>query len=378
MTFQVVRVGSTRWLSYNVPRAKRPIMLSFDISRPRKLSTRTASQIQIHNSAIHTSQTRPLQTRTSFIHAARIHTSNARQHEKEKDMRNADPKVSDIGRAIEDDFATIRDCYATPKHPIVLAHGLFGFDEFRIAGNLLPAVQYWRGITDALRAKGIEVIMTSVPASGSIEERAAVLGEDIAAKANGKSVNIIAHSMGGLDARFMISRLQPQNVEVLSLTTIATPHRGSAFADYCFEESWWHGMIPGLIRKLNEVGISTGAFMQLTRKYMNEEFNPKTPDDERVRYFSYGATCDPKLWSAFRKSHGIVRKVEGPNDGLVSVESSRWGTYKGTLVGVSHLDLINWTNRVRWAVGELTGNTRKFNAIAFYLDIADMLAKEGL
>lgn len=267
---------------------------------------------------------------------------------------------------------------ATPKHPIVLAHGLFGFDEVRIAGSLLPAVQYWRGITDALRSKGIEVIIASVPASGSIEERAAVLGQDIAAKANGKSVNIIAHSMGGLDARFMISRLQPQNVEVLSLTTIATPHRGSAFADYCFDESWWHGMIPGMIRRLNEVGISTGAFTQLTRKYMSEEFNPKTPDDSSVRYFSYGATFEPKLWSAFRKSHGIVKRVEGPNDGLVSVESSRWGTYKGTLVGVSHLDLINWTNRLRWAVWEMTGGVRKFNAIAFYLDIADMLAKEGL
>ncbi|KAB8290767.1 hypothetical protein EYC80_008404 [Monilinia laxa] len=232
-------------------------------------------------------------------------------------MRNADPKVSDIGRAIEDDFATIKDCYATPKNPIVLAHGLFGFDEFRIAGSLLPAVQYWRGITDALRAKGIEVIIASVPASGSIEERAAVLGQGIAAKANGKSVNIIAHSMGGLDARFMISRLQPQNVEVLSLTTIATPHRGSAFADYCLDESWWHGMIPGLIKKLNEVGISTGAFTQLTRKYMREEFNPKTPDDKSVRYFSYGATCDPKIWSAFRKSHGVVQRVDGPNDGLI-------------------------------------------------------------
>ncbi|TGO88917.1 hypothetical protein BPOR_0134g00040 [Botrytis porri] len=379
MTFQVARVASIRCLSHNVPRAKRPIMLSFNTARPRKLSTSTTnSQIQIHNSAIHTSQKRIPQPRTSFIHAAGIHTSNVRQHEKEKDMRNADPKVSDIGRAIEDDFATIRDCYATPKHPIVLAHGLFGFDEVRIAGILLPAVQYWRGITNALRAKGIEVIIASVPASGSIEERAAALGEDIAAKANGKSVNIIAHSMGGLDARFMISRLQPPNVEVLSLTTIATPHRGSAFADYCFDESWWHVMIPGLIKKLNEVGISTGAFTQLTRKYMGEEFNPKTPDDQSVRYFSYGATCDPKLWSAFRKSHGIVQKVEGPNDGLVSVESSRWGTYKGTLVDVSHLDLINWTNRLRWLVWELTGNVRKFNAIAFYLDIADMLAKEGL
>lgn len=87
-------------------------MLSFNTSRPRKLSTRsTDSLIKIYDSAIHTSQKRIPQTRISFIYAAGIHTSNARQHEKEKDMRNADPKVSDIGRAIEDDFATIRDCY---------------------------------------------------------------------------------------------------------------------------------------------------------------------------------------------------------------------------------------------------------------------------
>lgn len=36
----------------------------------------------------------------------------------------------------------------------------------------------------------------------------------------------------GLDARYMISQLKPPGVSVLSLTTIATPHRGSAFADY--------------------------------------------------------------------------------------------------------------------------------------------------
>ena len=104
----------------------------------------------------------------------------------------------------------------------------------------------------------------------------------------------------------------------------------------------------------------------------------------------------------FRLSHKILAEAEGPNDGLVSVASSRWGGdqgYKGTLVGVSHLDLINWTNRLKWLAGEVSGNRRKFNAIAFYLDIAgereskgfgsavvanmaliflDMLAKEGL
>ncbi|KAJ3519516.1 hypothetical protein NM208_g14097 [Fusarium decemcellulare] len=45
-----------------------------------------------------------------------------------------------------------------------------------------------------------------------------------------------------------------------------------------------------------------------------------------------------------------MTQAEGPNDGLVSVESSHWGTYKGTLLGVSHLDLINWSNRVGWTM----------------------------
>ena len=92
---------------------------------------------------------------------------------------------------------------------------------------------------------------------------------------------------------------------------------------------------------------------------MAEKFNPRTPDVEGMRYYSYGATMEPHLLSVFRQSHKIVEKVEGPNDGLVSVESSRWGTYKGTLTHVSHLDLINWTNRWRWYFWELTGHKRK-------------------
>jgi len=81
--------------------------------------------------------------------------------------------------------------------------------------------------------------------------------------------------------------------------------------------------------------------------------------DSCARYYSYGATSDPHFWSMFRQSHRIIQRLEGPNDGLVSVESSKWGTYKGTLQGVSHLDMINWTNRLRWFFWELTGNKRK-------------------
>ncbi|KAL9013601.1 MAG: hypothetical protein Q9173_001718 [Seirophora scorigena] len=238
----------------------------------------------------------------------------------------------------------------TPKNPVVLAHGLLGFDELRLAGRVLPGIHYWRGIAEAMSKNGIEVITTHVPASSSIEERAAKLGSDIEAKAGGKSVNIIASAVRHLDG------------------TEQHPCADSSVATY----------LPRIYEALGRLRIRTGAFRQLTRPYMNEDFNPNTPDREGVRYFSYGASVEPALYSAFRQSHRIVSGEEGANDGLVSVASSKWGDYKGTLVSVSHLDLINWTNRLRWIAWEMTGNKRNFNAIAFYLDIGDMLAKEGL
>ncbi|KAL7623313.1 lipase 2 [Parahypoxylon ruwenzoriense] len=266
---------------------------------------------------------------------------------------------------------------ATPKYPIVLAHGLLGFAELHVARGWLPSIQYWRGISDALKANGIQVITATVPPSGSIEQRAERLAHCIAEVAQDRSVNIVAHSMGGLDARYVISHLRPKNVDVRSLTTIASPHRGSAFADYVFE-----GLGPDRLARVYKfakgVGLDTGAFEQLTRTYMTQVFNPQTPDNPDVRYFSYGAMINQPLFSPFRHSHKIITDLEGPNDGLVSVESSKWGSYKGTLVGVSHLDLINWTNRIGWRLRKLMGQGPTFNAIAFYLDIADTLAREDL
>ncbi|GFP56437.1 hypothetical protein ACSS6W_006721 [Trichoderma asperelloides] len=299
---------------------------------------------------------------------------------------NHDPRIRDFGRRIHDEYATIRENYATPKHPIVLAHGLLGFSELRVSA-LLPPIEYWHGIKQALAQNNCAVITASVPPTGSIEERAAKLAADILAQTSthkehaAPTVNIIAHSMGGLDARYMISRLKPAlaNVRVASLVTIATPHRGSPFADYLVERGAGPIHLPQLYGIIRRAGLGTSAFGQLTTRYMREEFNPRVRDDESVRYFSYGAAIgEPSLLGAFRLPYGVVGRAEGENDGLVSVESSRWGVYQGTLMGVSHLDLINWSNRAAWTMREWMGMKRTFNAVAFYLDVADMLAKEGL
>ncbi|KAK3305376.1 Alpha/Beta hydrolase protein [Chaetomium strumarium] len=297
-----------------------------------------------------------------------------------RDIAPTDARIKGLGREIDGEYAVLRDNYETPKHPIVLAHGLLGFAELKLAGSFLPSIHYWRGIREALSANHAEVITASVPPSSSVEKRAAKLAEDIEAQAKGKSVNIIAHSMGGLDARYMISQLHPAGVDVKSLTTVATPHHGSPFADYLI-----NGIGPDYLPRLYDVwqrmtGWEASAFEQLTTRYMAEEFNPKTPDVPAVRYFSYGAMVrhKPPLLSPFRHSHHVIEKREGPNDGLVSVDSSKWGDYKGTLLGVNHLDLINWSNRLRFTVQKLMGHPPSFNAVAFYLDIGDMLAKEGV
>ncbi|KAM3525288.1 hypothetical protein NHJ13051_004073 [Beauveria bassiana] len=325
----------------------------------------------------------PLLLRRRRIHGFRTFCTSRRL--------GKDPRIPGAGREIIDDFAQLREHYATPKYPIVLAHGLFGFSELRLVPRL-PAVQYWHGIQDALRANGATVFATSVPPSSSIAVRAATLADGIVAAQEAQEkacasppppVNIIAHSMGGLDARYMISRLLPRpDVQVASLTTIATPHRGSPVADYLVEtDSRSPIHLPQLYALLARAGLGTEAFEQLTTRYMTGTFDPETPDVDGVRYFSYGADMKeaPSRLSVFRPSWQVMQDAgEGPNDGLVSVASSRWGEYRGTLVGVGHLDLINWSNRMRWALREMMGMKRTFNAVAFYLDIADMLAREGL
>jgi triacylglycerol lipase len=204
---------------------------------------------------------------------------------------------------------------------------LLGFAELHLTPGWLPAVHYWRGITEALKANGVNVITTTVPPSASIEQRAEELARGIADAAGGRHVNIIAHSMGGLDARYMISHLRPANVAVHSLVTVASPHHGSSFADFLFQEIG-NDRLPGLYKLVGRLGMETGAFEQLTTTYMAKNFNPRTPDNPNVRYFSYGASkCYAESLFA-----SIVATTKGGNSPLeTSCMSGQLCTLKGTL-----------------------------------------------
>lgn len=113
-------------------------------------------------------------------------------------------------------------------------------------------MHYWANVLNILKKKvGADVIVTAVPGyghqawyqtisdfvyilrTGSIASRAENLDRLLQEKARGRGVNLMAHSMGGLDCRHLITHVQPSEYIPLSLTTISTPHRGSPFMDWC-------------------------------------------------------------------------------------------------------------------------------------------------
>src|SRR5439155_4244916 len=92
-------------------------------------------------------------------------------------------------------------------------------------------------------------------------------------------VHIFGHSMGGLDALYMISRLD-MAPRVLSLTSLGTPHRGTAFAD------WALGRLVRFFHPVFDIcNLPHQAFRDLTTTAC-AEFNRQAPDAPGVRYFS--------------------------------------------------------------------------------------------
>jgi triacylglycerol lipase len=219
------------------------------------------------------------------------------------------------------------------KAPIVLAHGLFGFDQICLGRLTLAA--YFRGIPDWLRAAGNRVLVTKVPPIAGVKARARRLGEQIAAAFPDEPVHLIGHSMGGLDARMLLSDPAWSN-RVLSLTTIGTPHLGSSIADFAQLKA---GRVYRLLEKLR---IDHRGFLDVTRRNARE-FNQAFPAPAGLPCFSIAGnpTVEDVCWPLHRL-YVALSELEGPNDGLVSVESAQaFGTPLPNWP-VDHLRQTNW------------------------------------
>lgn len=256
-------------------------------------------------------------------------------------------------------FFTVSLAYAGGSSPtcntkgvIILAHGM-GFSD----GIL--GIHYWYGIPTELKNEGAQVYVTAVNCMDSTVNKATSFKKQVLQilAVTGKSkVNILAHSHGGLYSRYAITNLGLSS-KVSSLTTLCTPHRGSAVADVIIGVSgdvggwligstldWVYGFLLG-----DKSPQSYKNAIDVSRPYCNNIFNPNTPNVSGVYYQSWATkiftvTADLVL----EPSWLLLNFHEGANDGLVSVTSAKWGTFKGTYTGswynvggVSHINAIN-------------------------------------
>jgi triacylglycerol lipase len=259
-------------------------------------------------------------------------------------------------------MAHAQNGYTQTRYPIVLVHGLFGFDS-------LFGLDYFYGVPDALRSGGAKVFVAQVSAANSTEVRGEQLlaqVRNILAITGAAKVNLIGHSHGGPTARY-VAGVAPQLVA--SVTSVGGVNRGSRVADVVrgvappgsVSETVAKGAATALVTLINLASggsglpqMPTAALDSLTTAgaaRFNQRFGAGVPTSgcgngaelvAGVRYYSWTGTrnltnvLDPS--DAALLATGLV--FGDANDGLVSACSARLGRNLGDY-RQNHLDEVN-------------------------------------
>ena len=206
----------------------------------------------------------------------------------------------------------------SPK--LVLLHGFLGFSH-------RGPIEYFRGVKKTLLHMQIIPLIPEAPAAGTIAERADALARQLF-RSNTQTFVLVGHSMGGLDARYLITHLDP-DLRVRSLITVATPHRGSPLAQWMLDSC---GVMPAWFRYCGLPGL--------------RELTPETraampiPDRADVSYASYASSRPNDELPFWLRPY--ARVIPEENDGLVPVSSAQWGTFRG-MVRADHIELLGWS-----------------------------------
>lgn len=259
------------------------------------------------------------------------------------------------------------------RYPLLLVHGV-GFRDFHY-------FNYWGRIPRVLKRNGARVYYGHQEAWGTVEENGQILRNkifEVLKETGAKRVNLIAHSKGGLDSRYLISGLHMAPY-VASLTTINTPHRGSMLVDALMKLP--DGIYRNICRLIDvyfkRLGDKTPnayvASRQLSCAYARD-FNERYPDMPGVWYQSYASLMKHGFSSKLLCiPYWILKVLDAENDGLVTEESARWTNFKGTirntyLRGISHGDMIDLTRE----------DYRGFDVLEFYIEVVKGLKERGL
>lgn len=274
----------------------------------------------------------------------------------------------------------IGDC--STKYPILMVHGM-GFRDRKI-------LCYWGRIPKILRQHGASVFFGNQDANASIEFNGAVLKNSLKkclAESGADKVNIIAHSKGGAESRFLASSLGMSR-HIASITTISTPHNGSSTMDKIMK-------LPTPIMKAGSLIFD--VFMaisgdkkpdtyrcleQLTTSFMSG-FNRKNPDVEGIYYQSFAFEMKNPFSDILMAVPFItVKLIDGRSDGFLTAEEVSWGNFRGIYTGtgrrgISHLDEVDM-RRMRLSRKEPRNKNEISDITQFYLEIVSELKGMGL
>lgn len=254
------------------------------------------------------------------------------------------------------------------KYPVVLVHGMVAKD--------FPFWHAFRGISDFLEKQNVTVYVTNQDGTGAITTNAQQLKAEILEilqKENCEKVNIIAHSKGGVDSRYMISCLDMAE-HVASLTTLSSPHHGSGLSARLLK------MPPFLAKTIaffnntafRILGDKHPDILQLGRDLTPEameQFNETAPNMPGVYYQSFSSTSPDKKAFLLSLPYQISRYCEQDDtDGMVSVHSSQWGNYRGSMgESIDHFKMVG-----------MYGTEKKLTGVGlFYLHIIQELKTMG-
>lgn len=222
-----------------------------------------------------------------------------------------------------------------------------GFPDFTNLGVDVFPHEYFRGVRAMLDAAGFEVCAPRVGPFGTPAERSPQLVDALHREHvfdDSRKAHIIAHSAGGLDARYLVSPDAPNGPRLAekfrSITTISTPHRGTPIAD----------LVSGFVTGAETIlSVLRDGFPHLEEGVRGlttaemAEFNAAVHDAPGIEYFSYAGllTIDRILQgTAFAPTQPLF-VLEGANDGWVSFRSAHWREFRGT-IGADHAEEIGY------------------------------------
>lgn len=281
-------------------------------------------------------------------------------------------------------FSYATDTSGKTQHPVVLVHGLSGFDTI--------LVDYFYGVKSTLASVGATDVYT--PALSAVNnsevrgEQLLAYLEELQAITGASQFNLIGHSQGGIDSRY-VAAVRPDLVA--SVTSVGSPHFGSDTADFV-KDSPLEGLTLqigealgvliaflggdadmqqsglGALESLNSEGaaIFNAKYPQALRQgscqdtplvnvgpwyWPNWQRDYSVNDGEHqvngVRYYSWGGTYNPLLNSnpldPGDLAMGVTSLTFGfeANDGVVGRCSTHLGQVIRDDYTMNHIDLIN-------------------------------------